>query len=129
MRFVSLSITLLAVLIGWVIFRSENVATASTILLGMAGLVDGNTGQELFELSKAVLGVTLLVSIALFLPNTQQFVGYFGANKSKEVKSMDEGMMVGAWKLTLIWSIFTGMLLSMSILFLARESEFLYFQF
>ncbi len=120
----SLLITFLAVILGWVVFRSENIETASSILSGMCGMVDGSS-QGLFKLPGAGLVVLLLLSIALFMPNTQQFVGYV-RNKNDDSNWNSNKIH---WTPSLLWGGCTGLMLSVSILFLARESEFLYFQF
>jgi alginate O-acetyltransferase complex protein AlgI len=123
-RAFSFIITFMAVLVGWVIFRSDSISTASTILLGMCGLVNGEY-QGLFSLSRATLCVFILLFIALFLPNTQQIVGYLNRIEDKATK-LDN---IIVWSPSLAWCIYTAALLSTSILFLSRESEFLYFQF
>ncbi len=128
LRFFSMFITFLAILVGWVVFRSENIDIASTILLGMLGLIDSNY-HELFKISKAVFGIVILLSIVIFMPNTQQFVGYFQENDMKQSQNIQWFAAVAVWKPNLYWGILTGILMSLSILFLARESEFLYFQF
>ena len=60
----SMMLTLLAVLVGWVIFRAENLGTAGTILAGMFTAASGS-GQELFNLSRAVPGDFSAVSYCI----------------------------------------------------------------
>lgn len=125
-KIISRVVTLLAVLIGWVIFRSENLETAAAVLDGMFIGIGGGE-QALFEVARAMPAILLLLGIALFSPNMQQLVGYRSAS-SREIESVESGAQA-VWTPGLYWALGTGLLLGTSILFLARQSEFLYFQF
>ncbi|MFM7406859.1 MAG: MBOAT family O-acyltransferase [Cuspidothrix sp.] len=128
--------TFLMVIIGWVIFRAQNLGDAIALLKTMSGMnglvIPGATGGKLSMLSQVGIQVqnwnkltylpefwgqkslSFLVLFALtivvaFVPNTQEITNKMTFNK---------------W-----WGIGIGLLAGYSILSLNRVSEFLYFQF
>jgi alginate O-acetyltransferase complex protein AlgI len=134
--FIAWGMTFLTVIVGWVIFRAQNLPDAIAILKTMSGLngivIPGAPGGRLSMLSQFGIEVktwssltylpeffgsqslTFLVLIALmivvtFAPNTQEISKRITFNK---------------W-----WGMGLGLLAGYCILSLNRVSEFLYFQF
>ncbi|TAE60571.1 MAG: MBOAT family protein [Nostocales cyanobacterium] len=128
--------TFLMVIVGWVIFRAQNLPDAITILKTMSGLngivIPGAPGGKLSMLSQfgiqvkvwsdltylpeffgqkslSFLLLFVLMIIVTFAPNTQEITNKITFNK---------------W-----WGIGIGLLAGYCILSLNRVSEFLYFQF
>ncbi len=128
-RIVGWSITKLAVVVAWVLFRCESVPAALEILSGMGGLNgialpdgDGTIGAltsiKAFHL---ILGGMFLV---LFAPNSLQIIA--AAERTAERKWY-------SWCLSKRWLASTATLLSTTLYFIVyhtnRISEFIYFQF
>ena len=126
------AITFLCVVVGWVLFRAQNLSDGMAILQAMAGLkgvVLPDKVQGIFswlsylgvkfkpwnELSflpptpNYVLGSIGVLLAAILLPNTQQMMEWFQPTKR--------------------WAIGIGILAAVSLLSLNRIAEFLYFQF
>ncbi|HLA38944.1 MAG TPA: hypothetical protein VJ417_03055, partial [Candidatus Glassbacteria bacterium] len=101
--------TYVLVIIGWVFFRSETFGMAWHLLGSMTGM----NGFENLDLMRHVAGYRLIGLIAVsqlwvwFIPNTW------------EVKIRDSRAL--AWGLSILFVI--------CILYLDKESPFLYFQF
>ena len=130
------TITFLAVIFSWVLFRAVNFYDATEIIMAMTGMkgivLPGNPQGRLSFLNQfglqlqnwksftylpdvngsknlSIFVLLLLVLCVTFLPNTQQIVQKI--------------------KLTWWWALGIGIITSLSLLSLNRVSEFLYFQF
>jgi alginate O-acetyltransferase complex protein AlgI len=130
------TITFLAVIVGWVLFRSSNFSDATHLLQSMFGLkgitLPGNPQGKLSILNNfgfkikswndlgylpvingnkqlSLLILAGLIPCVTLLPNTQQILIKFKPN----------------WW----WATWVGLLTGFSLLSLNRVSEFLYFQF
>lgn len=130
-RLVSWMITFIAVVIGWVLFRSKSLKDAITMLIAMTGVngimmhksyqlyqewmnkFDANFNGELPHLpGNSIWVFTVLIGLILWvtlLPNSQQVVQRI--------------------KFTRWWSVFIAVTASLCLLSLNRVSVFLYFQF
>lgn len=103
------ALTFLLVLYGWVLFRSSNLEIAGAMTSGLAGLRGWGFGETHFIWKRQLLWLLVPMAVAFFAPNAEYW--------AKKIKP------------TLSWGIvFSGMLI-MDILYLNRESAFLYFQF
>jgi D-alanyl-lipoteichoic acid acyltransferase DltB (MBOAT superfamily) len=115
-------VTMLAVIIGWVFFRSESVSAAVSILQGMAGL--SGISSDSSSLSDAYGIIIISVLIAFTLPNNAQIMDFA---KTKI------NMKWYSWKLNKSWLMVTIVLLFMPLYLIVykmnRVSEFIYFQF
>jgi D-alanyl-lipoteichoic acid acyltransferase DltB (MBOAT superfamily) len=108
-RLLARALTFVAIIYGWVFFRSTSMSQAldmSQSLLGMHGFGLGETyfiwkGQFIFLIAS--------LGIALFVPNTERW--------SKKIRP------------NLGWGILFYLLFVSGLLCLNRESAFLYFQF
>jgi D-alanyl-lipoteichoic acid acyltransferase DltB (MBOAT superfamily) len=149
-------LTFLAVVVGWVFFRADSVGTAFGILHAMAGangfsLMDPSVGLFPGEavdivqrevaanamLSRLVFGdpvsgtmrIFALLIIARFLPNTYEFMRRYkpACNDYHDPLIATPSWM--RWHPSRSWAIACGVLLFLAVLRLAKNSEFLYFQF
>src|SRR5262249_43992995 len=117
------AMTLLAIVVGWVFFRSESVADATKVLRAMASF--NGFGVSVGSASEvALLGVASVW--ALGTPNTNQVMNYFfGWEGEREAVSM-------RWRPSNVWSWAVVVLFFLSAfagLTGRRTIEFLYFQF
>lgn len=150
-RFAGWLLTFFAVVVGWVFFRARDTGSALSILQAMAG---GNgvvvpsswpgawylyAGLHKLGLATQVATpvsqfdpaghspywIAVLLAIAWFLPNTQQFMARF--NPALEaVTSLPKRPQ---WSPGRCWAISISILAVAAMLQLTRVSEFLYFQF
>ena len=156
--FFAWTITFVAIVVAWVPFRAESVDGMENILAGMAGLhgfslpsyleskfldyglslpesifiFDGMFNNGLFVGGNAfaIIWIFLLLLMSTLLPNTQQFMFNF---KPALETYRDEIIQVRykwmEWKETPFFGLFISIVITISILSLSGESEFLYFQF
>lgn len=121
--------TFIAFTMTLVVFRSEALHGASSILQSMVGL--GPRFDEAFPLGLAnpTFGVAwVLASLAIVwgAPNTQEIV----ARITSAYSNLPEGKVRSAMsRPVLLWPAAAGLLLGMAILLLDRPSPFIYFQF
>ncbi|MGF1541073.1 MAG: MBOAT family O-acyltransferase [Pleurocapsa sp.] len=149
-------VTFVAVVISWVFFRATNFATATSILSSMLGL----NGLQLPQFLEPFLGfarnwgigflgfsvnvgiaqkyatfsIILLLLIAWFTPNTEQWMGIYNPTLTEPVTDnrpifLDKIWKFLAWKPNKIWTAIVAVITSASLLCFTRVSEFLYFQF
>jgi D-alanyl-lipoteichoic acid acyltransferase DltB (MBOAT superfamily) len=124
-RLLAQALTFIAVVFAWVMFRAADLDTALKLWAAMLGdgAADGNaTGAA------AWAGVALLLGIAWFWPNTQQFMVLFNPALDSD------GIKIPAWT----WYPKPAAVITVAaiaapalyfILFTDRVSDFLYFQF
>lgn len=141
----AIGLTFLAVAFAWVPFRAGNFelgadgstttawqATAS-IFKGLFGL-NGWTfwppdGAVVVKDSKAIRPIIAGLIIALFLPNTQQFMRRYRPAIGLPKPSTEATHRWWQWRPTLLWAVFTlAMLYAVGREF-DQISEFIYFQF
>ncbi|MDF5714784.1 MAG: MBOAT family protein [Rhizonema sp. NSF051] len=147
-RILAQALTFLAVVISWVLFRSETLEGAKRILHGMTGL-DGlilpegyakrwqmltRFGVEFDTIDNfgSIQGVAFILSllIAVFLlPNVYEFMK--GEPVALDVyQHLDnKASPWWGWKPKLLYAVLTGILFCMGVGFCSSRSEFLYFQF
>jgi alginate O-acetyltransferase complex protein AlgI len=155
-RRLSVALTFTAVVVGWVLFRSNNLATAGSVLGSMIGLnglvlpsrylpiaefVPGLVGMlgsagvsfaklEYFTGGGDLLMLSMLLAIIWLAPNTQQIMQRF--RPAFDTYEVDESSAVPAWLIwrrTNRWAMVMSAVTVVAILHLSRISEFLYFQF
>jgi len=158
-RALARTVTLAAVVVGWVIFRADSLHAAGLMLRGMAGL----SGATLPEAIANALGplhsllaatgietvpggggrfvatwttIAVLLAIALWAPNTQEIMRRYrpaldAADGVRTVTTTSSGPRRDtlAWQPSVPWMLYTGALGAAALLSLTRVSEFLYFQF
>jgi len=122
-------LTLLAVVVGWVFFRSADLPTAMRMLGAMCGFEEAGLEGLLKDRHYVSIGLTLL--LALIAPNVRQIFGRW--QPSYETMPEDEQLHGSlawlAWKPTAWWAVVVAVIFAISVLSLSNVSEFLYFQF
>lgn len=147
-------LTFVAVVVGWVFFRSETFAGATAILEGMAGLngislptsykdLLGPLGEVLFSWgwrfdmhpglfhgSTQILWIMVLLWAVWTLPNTQEIMArYRPAYETVTPSRVGFFYQILTWRPTLGYAAALALILALSLLSLRQVSEFLYFQF
>ncbi|WP_263352868.1 MBOAT family O-acyltransferase [Acidicapsa acidisoli] len=136
---VAVVITFLAVLVGQVFFRANNVHDAMYVLSTMVGLHGagpaylGSAWNHEIPSSSPMLrtpaGALITVAFCLFavwaLPNTQEILGQVGP----ETVRLPSLLPKLAWRPTAVWCIALTGLFAFAILMLDASASFLYFQF
>jgi len=134
-------ITFVAVVVAWVVFRSEDIGTAVRMLLAMIG----NNGLELpasladhwpglpvargpVDTAAALLVSAALLAIAWFAPNTQELTGYVGPEGAYAAKEAYRPSPV-RWQPSAGWAVAIGCLFGIALMLMSKVSEFIYFQF
>lgn len=145
-RLLSRLLTFLAVVMAWVPFRANSIATAERMLSAMVGkngislperlepligpLLGGSVSfgglAPLAALPQRDLAIWLVtgLSVVWLLPNAQQWIG-----ESARTGTIAGSARLLTWRPHVGWGVVVGMLLGVSLLGLTRESQFLYFQF
>jgi alginate O-acetyltransferase complex protein AlgI len=116
---VALLLTFLAVVVAWVFFRADNLASALSVLSRMADparIVFGRT-----EMVQAAL-IAIYAAIAWFAPNTQAIMGY-------DHKRRFVGENLGAWRMRPILLYGGAAAFAFGVLGIQQHSEFIYFRF
>ena len=145
----SLFITFLELVVGWVIFRADNILAAKLMIEGMIGLhgiqIPIKWGEQLgqikewlvtrgvkfentttFNYGKLPLRLLICFVIIWFLPNTQDFFSRF--NPALYISEQKDSKW-WQWRPNYIWLIISSILAAAGILSLGELSEFIYFQF
>jgi alginate O-acetyltransferase complex protein AlgI len=155
-RFSGVGLTFVAVVVGWVFFRSANFSTGLSIVKSMFGgngvilpmELTGMLGSE-WQSDLAAWGISSGEIGALFkrpmqaywiigslafvwlLPNTQEILRDFEpalADRSERT-ALPKWWAILTWKPRRYWALATAITLAWGILGISRVSEFLYFQF
>ncbi len=146
-------ITFIAVVIAWVLFRADNLESAFAVYSGMLGL-NGFVLPEVWLKYSGVLGnllvnggvvfgtlpaftkalqapilIILLISIAWFMPNTQQFMQKFKPAINIYRGDVTTSNLWFKWGPSWQWATCFALVMSISIIMIDKLSEFLYFQF
>ncbi len=115
----AVALTFVSVVVAWVFFRADSMASALAILSQMASPTQLVFGRgEIVE----ILFIAFYAAIAWFAPNTQQVMGYDHRNRSV-------GATVDAWQMRPLFLCGSAALLAFGILGVQQNSEFIYFRF
>ena len=115
----ALILTFLCVVIAWVFFRADSLASALSVLSKMAD--PGNIAFGRIEIAYAVF-IAIYAAIAWLAPNTQEMMGY--DHKSRRVgKNLEGG------RLRPLYLYAAAAVLAFGILGIQQHSEFIYFRF
>ncbi len=131
----AIGMTFFAVLIGWVFFKAKDFGAAHNMLWAMFG-GHGWSGwppdsMMLVKWQKALTPMAVGLGLALFFPNTQQFLKrWVPALNLGEFQDMKPGpRRWWHWRPTVPWAVFTLVLLYVVGRDFDKVSEFIYFQF
>ena len=150
-------VTFLAVIVSWIVFRADSLNTAKSIISAMIGMngialpaflglklgflqslgitFNGFTQEVGIRQIYSVGGITLLLIIAWFTPNTQQWMDKYSPtltpakvynNESSWFHKLFKNLH---WRPNQVWSVILAFLTATSLLCFTRVSQFLYFQF
>jgi D-alanyl-lipoteichoic acid acyltransferase DltB (MBOAT superfamily) len=124
------AVTFVAVVAGWVIFRSDSLAAAGTMFKSMAGLHAENAAAGLFpHLGFAdpdwvpVSSVAGLLAVCWWTPSLKSLVERYEKDPPPA-----EGWSL-RWRPSGGWAVCVGVIAWLALMLLARPSEFLYYQF
>jgi len=155
----SIALTFISVVVSWVFFRAESFAGALAVLKPMAGFngisLPASLGSKLgalealgfrfeglssggFVTPDSLAWVAGLLAVVWLLPNVQEWLGNY--RPVLEWKSLQKSLRSPQpfwqplwqrwqWRPSLGWSVVMVGLFWVSVLSLAKESEFIYFQF
>jgi len=145
-KMLSIALTFLAVVVGWVYFRAESLEAAHRILLGMVGgngffmpekylerwgefavllqLMGVQFAGASFESIREIREPILLMFACWMLPNTAIIMRSY-----RPVIIQPEGKTRSAFKTSPLWLFIITIMAITSILHISELSEFLYFQF
>ena len=117
-RLMATAATFVAVVVGWVFFRADSVASALSILHGMSGLngfsLDDFADNQLGSPRVFLLGALMCSGIVFFGPNSQSILARIGPR-------LRESTAIG---------LVCGILAAICLITLRNiQSDFLYFQF
>ncbi|MBI3619155.1 MBOAT family protein [Candidatus Peregrinibacteria bacterium] len=128
------TLTFLAIVCGWVLFRAENLASAGSMLLSMSGMRTGLWNELIIPGAEWRIGAACIVFLLLVVwcaPTLQQWMcAYYPA--FDEQASEQTGFLQGfCWSPTPIFALALAIVTILSLTFLTHhaQSEFLYFQF
>jgi alginate O-acetyltransferase complex protein AlgI len=112
-------LTFLAVVVAWVFFRADNLASAFSVLSRMA-----DPSQIVFGRSEMIQSVVIAIYAAIvwFAPNTQALVGY-----DHENRSVGENPIARTPRSWLVYGGATAF--AFGVLGIQQYSEFIYFRF
>jgi alginate O-acetyltransferase complex protein AlgI len=118
-RAAGLVLTFLAVVVAWVFFRADSIASAQSILSKMADPSHIVFGRA--EIVKSAL-IALYAAIVWIFPNTQEIMGYDHRNRAV-------GERLGAVRMRPWFLYAAAVVLAFGILGIQQHSEFIYFRF
>jgi D-alanyl-lipoteichoic acid acyltransferase DltB (MBOAT superfamily) len=123
-------VTLVAILLGNVMFRAKTVGAAVSVWAGMAGLNGGlgDVGAVGWDVAAVVV---ICAAIVAFFPNTQQIMGRFDpAYNWREWSDVARPAIRFTWKPNTVGLVGAGVILFFGIMFIQRgQAIFLYFNF
>jgi D-alanyl-lipoteichoic acid acyltransferase DltB (MBOAT superfamily) len=112
-------LTFLAVVVAWVLFRADSLASAASILSSMANPTKIAFGHG--EIAYAAF-IAIYAAIAWLAPNTQAIMGYDHKNRTV-------GQGLATWRQRPAWLYASAAVLAFGILGIQQHSEFIYFRF
>lgn len=119
--------TMIFVIFGWVMFRADSIGSAGKMMGTMIGLhgfdLSINSERQLTALMM-LASIVILMAIALFAPNSQQWLGYDPQRPAEEERSWN--IRIAAYPLH---GAALGCLLVFTLTQMSAVQSFLYFQF
>jgi alginate O-acetyltransferase complex protein AlgI len=128
-RYFAWALTLLAVMVGWILFRASDLAAAENILAGLAGM-HGFFSQVPFpEKTDPIIRAILALALACLAPNAQQIMRQYQVVLGPTAPPRALWQQAIVWRPSLVTAALSAAAIIATILFSWRTSEFLYFQF
>jgi len=118
-NFAAFVLTFLCVVVAWVFFRADSLASAMYVLARMADPTQVTFGRV--EMLDTGL-ILIYAAIAWFAPNTQAIMGYDHQNRSV-------GEALAGWQRRPVFLYVSAAVLAFGILGIQQHSEFIYFRF
>ena len=115
----ALILTFLSVVVAWVFFRADSMASALSVLSKMADPTQIIFGRG--EMANTMF-IMVYAALAWFAPNTQEIMGYDHTNRTV-------GGAPGAWSRRPAFLYASAAVLAFGILGIQQHSEFIYFRF
>jgi hypothetical protein len=127
-------LTFLAVTVAWVFFRAETFGAAVTIVGSMSGMNgfdwQSHSVNAFPSPMKTGIWIGALGFIVWFLPDTHQIMSRYRYSLDNILyRTSKQQFKKIRWQATPLWAMITGVITAISIIYIARTSEFLYFQF
>lgn len=124
----AIALTFLSVAAAWVLFRSPDFSTASRMLAGLSGYHGVDLHQAWLDRSRwaALLGLLAFVFCA---PNSQHVMSLARPALGVVPPDPEERGHRLLWRPNLLWGAGVAIAAVVSILYLSRASEFIYYQF
>lgn len=122
-------LTMLAVLIAMVLFRSADMGTASSILASLVGLGVGAASR--LPLIEAGVMIVCAIAACLVMPNVAQILSTWKISLNEVTPATGRFSKFSGWQWRLNRSglIFTASILLALIFFGGQDTQFLYYQF
>lgn len=130
-RIFSWSLTMLAIMVAWVLFRSDSMMTAAGILSAMLGRTSSDVVLT-DEPGTVAVALGLLLIFTISTPNSQQIIGMQADDSAPARASLGSHAPTwrwATWKPNAAWSAMVALALAAAISKVAEPSEFLYFRF
>jgi hypothetical protein len=124
----SRGLTFLSVAAAWVFFRADTFSAAGRMLAGMSG-ARGIDLQEFRVDGTRWVFVIFLLAVVFWLPNSQKVMALARPALGVIPPLPGERDRRLLWRPDLIWVGVTVVAAVVSVLFLSRASEFIYYQF
>ena len=147
-------LTFLCVVLAWIFFRATSVDSALHILAGVSGMNGvvfpdtyaihlGSRAQLLsgvgiqfspainlpyFNGINQIITLFSLLVICLFMPNIQEFTSHW-ANITSAKNTKEAAGRWWRWRPSLVWSVCIGIIAAISVVHIAPDNKFLYFNF
>jgi len=131
-RVAAMATTFAAVVVGWVVFRADNIASAMTMFSAMLGRPLSAGPPLILSPGQAALTLLGLSAIVWLLPNTQQLAAHIEAKLLPHQSALPRIGRLGEW---LAWrpSVASGVMLAILFVFtlttMTKVREFIYFNF
>ncbi|WP_432797298.1 MBOAT family O-acyltransferase [Poriferisphaera sp. WC338] len=122
------SITLLAVILAWVLFRADSLSQASDFFTAMFGL-NGFALAHPFKSSRIIL-LILMIALVTIMPNIQTMMRQYRPHHGRKLKwDGIPALATWKWRPEPFWVIILVVLFTASILQMSRAGEFIYYRF
>ncbi len=121
-------VTFMAVVVGWVVFRSHSIGGAGRILSGMIG-ANAVTGAPMLP-AMVWIWCASLATIALFMPNSQEIMRrHLGGIARPAEAAVHRLALPLVFQRSIPWAVAVALVLAAGTIDLPQPTSFLYFNF